>query len=196
MTTPRGQNYALRARLHFPALCPLAPRPLELKTPNLVQGCSVIRSINAKKFRGVGKLGGSKFLFFLKKNISIIKFSYRPAAQTESGRESNLSWQKGLGLTWVPYVESATWGQNYALRARFHFPALCPLAPTPLELETPNLVQGGTLTCAIQSSKKFDPPNLGGSKFWFFRKFLFSSFLGEICQNKQIWVKKKLVQKT
>ena len=190
--TPRGQYYALRARFRFPALCPLAPTPLELKTPNLVQGCSVIRSFEIEKFRGVQKLEGSKFWFFFKKNILIIKFSYRPAAQTESGRESNLSSQKDLGLTWVPYVESATWVQNYALRARFHFTALCPLAPTSVYRELPNLVQGCRLTRSINAENFRGVQKLGGSKFWFFEKKIFWSFLGELCQNTQIWVKKKI----
>ena len=70
------------------------------------------------------------------------------------------------------------------------FEVLSLLAPTPLELETPNLVQGCTVTRSFKIVKFRGVQKLGGSKFWFFRKFLFSSFLAELCQNKQIWVKK------
>ena len=40
--------------------------------------------------------------------------------------------------------------------------------------------------CEIQGG-----PKIRGVKILIFQKKIFSSFLGELCQNKQIWVKKK-----
>ena len=70
------------------------------------------------------------------------------------------------------------------------FEALAPLAPTPFDGISPNLVQGCSVIRSSKAQKFRGFQKLGGSKFWFFRKFLFSSFLAELCQNKQIWVKK------
>ena len=70
------------------------------------------------------------------------------------------------------------------------YEALSLLAPSPLNRELPNLVQG----CSVTRSSKIDKfrgvQKLGGSKFWFFRQFLIWSFLDELGQNTQIWVKK------
>ena len=52
---PAGHN------LIFEALAPLAPTPFDEFSPNLVQGCGITRSFKIVKFRGVQKLGGSKF---------------------------------------------------------------------------------------------------------------------------------------
>ena len=47
----------------FEALALLAPTPFDEISPNLVQGCSVRRSLKIMKFRGVQKLGGQNFDF-------------------------------------------------------------------------------------------------------------------------------------
>ena len=75
--TPWGQNCARRAQSRFPALCPLAQRPLDPGTPNLVQGCRVTRSFKIMKFRGVQKFRGvkiSKFSFLRKKQHELDTF--------------------------------------------------------------------------------------------------------------------------
>ena len=98
MMTPRGQNYALRARFHFPALCPLAPTPFDLATPNLVQGCGVTRSFNAKKFRGVGKLGGQNFDF--SENYDFDYFFALTGLQPKPGESEIPNFQGRCALVW------------------------------------------------------------------------------------------------
>ena len=51
----------------FEALAPLAPTPFDGISPNLVQGCSVIRSSEDQKFLGVKKLGGGQNFDFSEK---------------------------------------------------------------------------------------------------------------------------------
>ena len=79
------------------------------------------------------------------------KCCVRIAAQTGSGREPKLSGQKRLGLNCVSMGESAPRGQNCAPRgAILFFSAFCPLARTPLNPGTPNLVHGCTWARAIR----------------------------------------------
>ena len=54
--TPRGQNCARRAQFRFSALCPLAPTPFDLATPNLVHGCSLTSAARCMLL-GVGVRG-------------------------------------------------------------------------------------------------------------------------------------------
>ena len=54
------------------------------------------------------------------------KCCVRAAAQTGSGREPKLSGQKRLGLSCVPFYESAPKGQNCAPRGQFCFFILMP----------------------------------------------------------------------
>ena len=67
--------------------------------------------------------------------------------RTEHRRDLKLSGYVHPGMIQVPCKWWPPRGQNYALRARFHFQALCPLAPTPLNSELPNLVQGCVVYC-------------------------------------------------
>ena len=82
------------------------------------------------------------------------------AAQTGGRREPKLSGQKGLGLTWVPWGRTAPGVQKCARRAHFCISAFCPLAPTPFELESPNLAHRGTLTRVIHPPPKYLTPKI------------------------------------
>ena len=61
---PEGSKLCPQGTIPFFSLMPLAQRPLDPGTPNFVQGCRVTRSFKIMKFRGVQKLGGSKFRNF------------------------------------------------------------------------------------------------------------------------------------
>ena len=155
--TPWGQNYARRAQSRFSASCPLAQRPLDLGTPNLVQGCRVTRSLKIVKFRGSKKLGGSKFenfRFLRINNMSWTKF-WKGRSQRFQTCRIDAPWYGGCARQVM-----TPWGQNCARRAQSRFPALCPLAQTPLDLGTPNLVQG----CMVTRSFKIMKFRWGGSK--------------------------------
>ena len=63
-------------------------------------------------------------------------------------------------------------GKNCALRARFRFSALYPLAPTPLQLETPNFAQGCSVIRSFVPEKFMGVGKLGGQNFDFFEKYV------------------------
>ena len=88
------------------------------------------------------------------------KNSNTPTAQTGGGREPKLSGQKGLGLTWVPWGRTAPGVQKCARRAHFCISAFCPLAPTPFELGSPNLAQGGDLDTRYPVNQKILTPQI------------------------------------
>ena len=162
MMTPRGQNCARRAQSRFSALCPLAPTPFDRISPNLVQGCSITRSFKIVKFRGVQKLGGSKFgkfHFYEKNNMSWTNFSKGRSQRPKTCR-IDAPWYGGCAMQVM-----TPRGQNCARRAQSRFSALCPLAQTPLDLGTPNLVQGCRVTRSFKIMKFRGVQNLGGSKF-------------------------------
>ena len=87
----------------------------------------------------------------------------------------------------MPWGRTAPGVQKCARRAHFCISAFCPLAPTPFELESPNLAQGWTLIRAIHHNRNFDPPKFRGVKIL---DFIFLSILNP----KAIKMRRPLVQ--
>ena len=140
---------------------------------------------------GVGKLGGSKFWFFWKMREPIVK-EYGPTGAYRRVRRKDLK-LSGYVRNGTPHLSCKWRPRRVKIVPSGHksvFEALSLLAPKPFDEISPNLVQGCSVTGSFEIVKFRGVQKLGGSKFWFFRKFLFSSFLAELCQNKQIWVKK------
>ena len=78
------------------------------------------------------------------------KCCFRAAAQTGSGREPKLSGQKRLGMNCISLENQPRGVKIVAPGGNFIFSAFCPLARTPLNLGTPNLVHGCTWARAIR----------------------------------------------
>ena len=87
----------------------------------------------------------------------------------------------------MPWGRTAPRVQKCARRAHFCISAFCPLAPTPFELESPNLAQGWTLIRAIHSNINFDPPKFRGVKILDF-------IILSILNPKAIKMRRPLVQ--